>query len=95
MTKPNMNFYAYLKKEQKDPGIKYYFYLVENKSNGSRYVMMGNLKDSNMGCGRYLYEIVGDKYEYARNTPYGFRSNISTGIKYNSKYYRVVHQIAV
>lgn len=90
-----MNFYAYLKKEQKDPGIKYYFYLVENKANGNRYVMRGNLKDRNMGSGRYLYEIVGEKYEYARNSPYGFICNISTGIKYNSKQYRIVHQIAV
>ena len=95
MTKPNMKFYSYLKKEQKDPNIKYYFYLVENRSDGNRYIMMGNLKDCNMGGGRYLYDIVGEEYKYARNTPYGFRRNISTGIKYNPKHYKIVHQIAV
>lgn len=74
--------------------MKSYYYLVINKTNGNRYIMMGNLKDCNMGSGKYLYELVGEKYEFARNSPYGFRNNVSTGIKYNSKHYKIIHQMA-
>lgn len=69
--------------------VRKYIYLVESKANGSRFVMIGNLKETNIGSGRYLYELSNGKY--ARETPYGTRSNISSG-KYNAKQYRVVHQ---
>lgn len=79
--------------ESEELYMKMYVYLVENKANGNKYVMIGNLKNCNVGSGRYLYQLVNEDYEYARKTPYGVRNNISTGIKYNSKQYRVVHQM--
>lgn len=72
--------------------MKMYVYLVENKANGDKYMMFGNLKNRNIGSGRYLYQFVDEKYEYGIRTPYGLRSNVSTGIKYNSKHYRIVNQ---
>lgn len=77
--------------------MKTYVYLVVNKVNGNKYVMIGNLKNCNIGIGsgRYLYQFVSDNYKYAKETPYGLISNISCELKYNSEEYKVVHQIAV
>ena len=74
-----------------------YVYLVVNKTNKNKYMMIGNLKNCNMGIGsgRYLYQFVNDDYKYAIETPYGLISNISCELKYNSEEYKVVHQIAV
>ena len=66
-------------------------YLVERKSDGQKFIMVGDLKDCNSGSGRYLYNFVFDDYKYARETPYGLRNNVSTGAKYNSRQFRVVH----
>lgn len=72
--------------------MKTYYYLVESK-NGNRYVMYGNVKDKITGNGiSYLFSFASDDYKYGINTPYGRCSNVSTGIKYNSKQYRIVHQ---
>ena len=55
--------------------------------------MYGNVKDKITGNGiSYLFSFTSDDYKYGINTPYGKRNNISTGIKYNSKQYRIVHQ---
>lgn len=75
--------------------MKMYVYLVEHRKNGNKYVMIGNLKNCNMGSGRYLYNFVSSDYEYARKTPYGLRSNITNDLKYDSKHYRVIHQTIV
>lgn len=75
--------------------MKMYIYLVENKKNKNKYLMIGNLKDCNMGSGRYLYNFVSSDYKCTRKTPYGSRSNITNGLKYNSKSYRVLHQTAM
>lgn len=74
--------------------MKMYVYLVLNKKTGNKYVMIGNLKNHNMGSGRYLYKFVGDSYKYAKKTPYGLISNISCDLKYNSKQYKIIHQTA-
>ena len=76
-------------------GIKCYSYLVERRSDGKRFVMNGNLKECNIGSGRYLYDFANRDYEYSRLTHYGHIMNISTGKKYNSKRYRIIYQIAV
>lgn len=75
--------------------MKMYAYLVVNKTNRNKYVMVGNLKNCNMGSGRYLYQFVNDDYKYAKETPYGLRNNISCGLKYNSRKYKVVHQMVI
>ena len=74
-----------------------YVYHVVNKTNKNKYMMIGNLKNCNMGIGsgRYLYQFVNDDYKYAIETPYGLRSNISCGLKYNSDKYKVVHQMVI
>lgn len=72
-----------------------YVYLVVNRVNGNKYVMIGNLKNCNMGSGRYLYHFVTANYKYAKESPYGLISNISCGLKYNSKQYKVLHQMAM
>jgi hypothetical protein len=72
-----------------------YIYLVESKTDDTRYVCYGNPKDI---CSRtmFLYSILNsdDDYRYKVRTPFGCRQNISNGVKYNSQKYRVVHQIA-
>lgn len=75
--------------------MKMYIYLVADRINGDKYVMIGNLKNCNIGSGRYLYQLVNEDYRYAKKTPYGLRSNISSDIKYDSRNYKVVHQTAV
>ncbi len=75
--------------------MKMYVYLVINKTNGKKYMMVANLKNCNMGTGRYLYDFINSDYEYAHETPYGFRSNIPLDLKYNSTDYKVVHQTAI
>lgn len=72
-----------------------YTYLVEHKKTGEKWLMIGNLKDVNAGSGRYLYSFVNEDYKVAIKTPYGLRSNITTGKKYNSKDYKVVHQTSI
>lgn len=71
-----------------------YVYLVEERARKTKYLMIGNLKNPNLGSGRYLYQFAGN-YDYSVETPYGARKNISTGTKYNSSHYRIVHQMAV
>ena len=68
-----------------------YTYLVERKADGKKFVMLGDLKDCNIGSGRYLYDIVSSDRKYAKETSYGLRSNISTGVKYNARQCRIVH----
>lgn len=72
-----------------------YLNLVMNKINGKKYLMIGNLKNCNIDSGRYLYPFVDERYPYAKKTPYGLRSNVSSDIKYNSREYKVVHQTAL
>lgn len=75
--------------------MKKYVYLVLNKTNGNQYTMIGNLKNENVGSGRYLYQFVSDGYQYAKKSPYGLISNMTCGMKYNSEQYRVLHQTVV
>lgn len=71
-----------------------YYFLVKCKKTGINYIMIHNFKNPNCkgDCGLYLYQLVDKSYKYSINTPYGYRKNISTGIKYNSKNFKIEHQ---
>lgn len=75
--------------------LKEYYYLVENRKTKEKYVMRGNLKEPNMGGGRYLYAFADSGYAYGGYTPYGDIMNVSTGIKYDAQRYRIVHQTEI
>ena len=75
--------------------LKEYYYLVENRKTKEKYVMRGNLKEPNMGGGRYLYAFADSGYAYGGYTPYGDIMNVSTGIKYDAQCYRIVHQTEI
>jgi hypothetical protein len=77
---------------RKENRVRKYVYLVKSKVNGELFVMIGNLKETNVGSGKYLYKLI--KGKYTRETPYGTRSNVSTD-KYNAKQYSVVHQTEI
>ena len=67
-----------------------FWYLVVRKTDGKKFVMDCDLKNpENVGGGKYLYDIV-DNCKRIK-TPYGYMHNISTGVKYNSTDYKIVH----
>ena len=63
---------------------KEYCYLVERKYDKEKFVMFGNLKLPWIGI-TPLYFFVSNTYEYAKNTPFGLVSNVSSDLRYNSK----------
>lgn len=65
-----------------------YVYLVERKSDNKRFAMVGDIDDTNAGSGTYSYNFTSAN-KYAIKTPYGLRSNVSTGK--NSKQYKIIH----
>lgn len=71
--------------------MKKYVYLVKRKLDGKMFVTYGNFKLAFLGKG-YLFEFVPEDCLYKQFTPYGYVSNISTGIQYDSKKYKVVNQ---
>lgn len=70
-----------------------YCYLVERKKDKKQFVTFGNFKVAGNRPG-YLFDFVSDSYEYAKESPFGLRSNISNGLRYDSKTYRVIRQVA-
>ena len=72
--------------------MKKYVYLIKRKSDGKMFVTYGNFKLAFLGKG-YLFEFVSEDCLYKQFTPYGYVLNISTGIQYNSKEYKVVNQV--
>lgn len=71
-----------------------YCYLVERKKDRNKFVMYGNLKQTWLGV-THLFQLVSAGYKHAKESPFGLRQNISSDLKYNSKDYRVVRQVAV
>ena len=69
-----------------------YIYLVERKRDKEKFVMYGNFKTSWMRVSA-LYRFVSENAMYGQKTPFGRVSHISSDEKYDSKRYRVVHQI--
>lgn len=68
-----------------------YYYLIQRKSDGKKFVAYGNLKNIAEGLS-YLFEFVSEDYIYGIKTKYGIIKNISSDKKYNSKEYKVLHQ---
>jgi hypothetical protein len=69
-----------------------YVYLVERKSDGEKFAMVGNFKNRNIGCGKHLFAFVSPDYRYAQRTPYGLISNVTLDhVAYNRREYRVIH----
>lgn len=75
----------------REKAMKKYVYLVKNRADGKKYVAYGNFKYAFFGKG-YLFEFVSERNPYKQFTPYGWISNISTGILYDSKKHQVIHQ---
>lgn len=73
---------------------KNYCYLVERKGDGEQFCTFGNFKEA-WNRPSYLYEFVPETYEYAHKTPFGTVSNVSGDLRYNSRDYKVIKQIAV
>lgn len=70
-----------------------YCYLIERKRDKKRFLAFGNFKEAG-NRPKYLFDFVSDSYEYAKESPFGLRSNISNGLRYDSKTYRVIRQVA-
>lgn len=71
-----------------------YCYLVERKGDGEKFVMYGDLKQAWLKVTN-LFQFVSTEYKHAKESPFGLRRNISSDLKYNSKDYRVLRQVAV
>ena len=72
--------------------MKIFCYLVERIADGKKFISYGNPKISCYGSS-YLFELVAEDYPYAYSCCYGYRRNISSDFHYNSKEYRIIHQM--
>lgn len=70
-----------------------YYYLVERKRDGERFCMFGNLKLAWLGVS-HLFQFVPESYGYAISSPFGLIHNVASDLKYNSRDYRVIYQVA-
>ena len=72
---------------------KSYCYLIERKRDGERFCTFGNFKEA-WNRPTALFQFVSDTFPHPHPSPFGLRSNISCDLKYDSKNYRVIFQVA-
>ena len=68
--------------------------MIERKSDGETFCAFGNFKEA-WDRPSALFQFVTDDYKYGILSPFGMRNNISCDLKYNSKDYKVIRQMAV
>lgn len=73
-----------------------YIFLIKRYSDNKLFCSYGNFKRSGYRP-VYLFPLVTEKYKYSQKTPFGdlLVSNISCDLKYNSKEYHVIRQMAL
>ena len=72
---------------------KQYTYLVKRKRDGKLFCTYGNFKVPGYRPGA-LFDFVSKDYPYGVQTPFGIVKNISNGLRYDSKRYNVIRQVA-
>lgn len=75
---------------------KNYCYLIRRVRDGALFCAYGNFREA-WNRPSYLFPTVSKTYSYAQKTPFGdlLVSNISCDIRYDSKKYHVIRQMAI